>query len=71
MKTLKITILTEHEFQKVMQVLQELKNKKLIRIQDKESTPLILSYEQMEEIIDESELGPFYSKEEARAILHL
>ncbi|MCF2518821.1 hypothetical protein [Dyadobacter sp. CY351] len=71
MKILKITILKEQDSQKVMQLLQELQNKKLIQIQDNESTPLILSHEQMEEIIDESELGPFYSEEEAKAILHL
>ena len=71
MKILKITILKEQDSQEVMQLLQELQNKKLIQIQDNESTPLILSHEQMEEIIDESELGPFYSEEEAKAILHL
>ena len=71
MKILEITILKEQDSQKVMQLLQELQNKKLIQIQDNESTPLILSHEQMEEIIDESELGPFYSEEEAKAILHL
>jgi len=71
MKTLKITILTEQDYQKVTLVLQELQNQKLIQIHSNESTPLILSHEQMEEIIDESELGPFYSEEEAKAILHL
>lgn len=71
MKILEITILKEQDSQKVMQLLQELQNKKLIQIQDNESTPLILSHEQIEEIIDESELGPFYSEEEAKAILHL
>ena len=71
MKTLKITILAELDSQKVMLVLQELQNQKLIQIHSNESTPLILSHEQMEEIIDESELGPFYSEEEAKAILHL
>ena len=71
MKTINITILDGQDSQKVMQLLQELQNKKLIQIQDNESTPLILSHEQMEEIIDESELGPFYSEEEAKAILHL
>ncbi|WAC11412.1 hypothetical protein [Dyadobacter pollutisoli] len=71
MKTLQITILTETDSEKVMHVLQELQDQKLIEIHEVKTATAPPSYEQIEEIIDESEIGPYYSAEEARAILKL
>ena len=71
MKTFQITISKEADLQKVMDVLQDLQNQKLIEIKENVGFAVTPSYEQIEEMIDESELGPYYSEEEAKSILHL
>jgi len=71
MKTFQITISNEADSQKVMDVLYDLQSRNLIEIHEPTVAAVSPSYEQIEEMIDESELGPYYSEEEAKAILHL
>ena len=70
MKTLLVNILNEADTQKVMHILNDLADQKLIEIKQA-GNPVSPSYDQIEEMIDESELGPYYSEEEARNILRL
>jgi len=71
MKTFQITVSNEADMQKVTDVLREMQRQKVIEIHEQTVAPVAPSYEQIEEMIDESELGPYYSEEEAKAILHL
>jgi hypothetical protein len=71
MKTFQITITSESDSKLVMDVLQDLQNRKLIEIKQDSQVSVLPSYEQIEEIIDESEIGPYYTQQEAKEILHL
>lgn len=71
MKTFQITVLTETDYDKVRQILQDLELQKLIEFKETAHAAAAPSDEQIDEIIDESELGPYYSEEEAKSILHL
>jgi uncharacterized membrane protein len=71
MTTVKITITSAKDAEKVMQALHNLAGEKLITIQDLTADSVIPSSDQLDEIIDESELGSFYSPQEVRDILHM
>jgi hypothetical protein len=71
MKTFLITILNEAESSKVMNVLNDLVEQKLIEMKEPTEEAVSPSDEQVHEIIDESELGPYYTEEEAKDILKL
>ena len=71
MKTFLINVSDDSNSQKVMQILNDLVDQKLITYQEHSTQAVSPSYEQVEEIIDESELGPYYTEEEAKEILHL
>jgi len=76
MKTYQIKILTETEQENVENLLNDLALKGTIEFDeitvpqdDQKSVPA--SEDQIEEIIDESEIGPYYSEKEAKDILNL
>ena len=71
MKTFQIAILKEADNQRVTDLLQDLQRQNLIEIKQIVEASVSPSHEQIEEMIDESELGPYYSEEEARGILGL
>ena len=76
MKTYQIKILTETEQENIENFLNDLALKGTIEFDeinvsqdDQKSVPA--SEDQVEEIIDESEIGPYYSEKEAKDILNL
>jgi len=71
MKTSQITILTEKDADKVLNVLNGLGAAGMIKIIENATNTVPPSYDQVEEMIDESELSPYYSEDEIKQILHL
>jgi len=73
MKTYRIKAVRESDEEQILNVLQDLQKQGVIVFEEehpsKESTPA--TEEQVQEIIDEAELGPYYSEQEAKRILHL
>ncbi len=80
MKTYRVKAVRELEEELVLDILQNLQRKGTIVFEEeqpdgkqqatsKEATPA--TEEQVQEIIDEAELGPYYSEQEAKNILHL
>jgi hypothetical protein len=69
MKTFEITILKDNET--VERLLNELVGKQLIELEETTDVVTAPSDEQVQEIIEESELVPHYSKKEAKDILNL
>ncbi|MCE7065648.1 hypothetical protein [Dyadobacter sp. CY326] len=74
MKTFHIEVIKESEQELIKQVLASLKQKGMIDFKETsahvaESVPA--SDEQVQEIIEEAELAPFYSEKEAKNILNL
>lgn len=76
MKTYRVKAVRESDEQLVSEILQNLQRKGTIvfeqeRLQNgaKEATPA--TDEQVQEIIDEAELSPYYSEQEAKKILNL
>ena len=76
MKTYQIKILTETEQENIENFLSDLALKGTIEFDeitvsqdDQKSVPA--SEDQIEEIIDESEIGPYYTEKEAKDILNL
>jgi hypothetical protein len=81
MKTYRVKAVRESEENLVLDILQNLQRKGTIVFEEeqpdgkregsrsKEATPA--TEEQVQEIIDEAELGPYYSEQEAKNILHL
>ncbi|WP_342086972.1 hypothetical protein [Dyadobacter sp. OTU695] len=79
MKTYRVKAVRETEENLVLDILQNLQRKGTIVFEEerpdgksyrsKEATPA--TEEQVQEIIDEAELGPYYSEQEAKNILHL
>jgi hypothetical protein len=79
MKTYRVKAVRETEENLVLDILQNLQRKGTIVFEEehfegksnrsKEATPA--TEEQVQEIIDEAELGPYYSEQEAKKILHL
>lgn len=76
MKTYRVKAVRESEEQLVFEILQNLQRKGTIVFEEqhmdpgpKATTPA--TEEQVQEIIDEAELIPYYSEQEAKKILHL
>ena len=71
MKTFQLTVLMEKDTDKVMYVLSGLVVAGMISVIENVEIGTIPTYEQVEEMIDESELSPYYSEQEVKNILHL
>ena len=76
MKTFQLTVLTEKDADKVMYVLSGLVIAGMISVIENVEigaapTGAPPTYDQVEEMIDESELSPYYSEQEVKNILHL
>lgn len=80
MKTYRVKAVRESEEQLVLEILQNLQRKGTIVFEEeqadkhestssKAATPA--TEEQVQEIIDEAELIPYYTEQEAKKILHL
>jgi hypothetical protein len=81
MKTYRVKAVRESDDEMVLSILQNLVRKGTIVFEEekpgnqqlanrsKEAAPA--TDEQVQEIIDEAELGPYYSEQEAKKILHL
>ncbi|MCF0073327.1 hypothetical protein LZD49_22810 [Dyadobacter sp. CY261] len=76
MKTYRVKAVRESEEKLVSDILQNLQRKGTIVFEEeqpesrsKETTPA--TDEQVQEIIDEAELSPYYSEKEAKKILNL
>lgn len=69
MKTFQLTILKDND--EVLRVLNELVAKQLIEFKETTDDVVAPSEDQVQEIIDESELGPYYSEKDAKDILNL
>ncbi|SKB56474.1 hypothetical protein [Dyadobacter psychrophilus] len=76
MKTFHIEVTNESEEELITKILENLKQKGMIDFteqhQDSPNSKAVpASEEQVQEIIDEAELGPYYSEKEAKNILNL
>lgn len=76
MKTYQIILLQEEQESVVSNVLKDLAGKGMIQFSETDSptttNPLKdVSEAQTQEIIEESEIGPYYTEQEAKDILHL
>ncbi len=74
MKTFLVKVLAESDLKRFTELLQELSDQKVLEFReaDKElDEPEEATEEQVQEIIDESEIGPYYSEDDAKKILHL
>ncbi|MEO6288060.1 MAG: hypothetical protein ABIN80_06525 [Dyadobacter sp.] len=76
MKTFQVKAVKESDQELVLKILQTLERKGMIVFEEdyegaipKKSTPA--TDEQVQEIIDEAELSPYYSEKEAKDILNL
>jgi hypothetical protein len=73
MKTLKVIITDADNEKKVVDLLQKLQSENAILFQEitrgNESEPA--TEDQIQEMIDEAELAPYYSEKEAKKILNL
>ncbi|WP_353721621.1 hypothetical protein [Dyadobacter sp. 676] len=76
MKTYRVKAVRESDENVVLDILQNLQRQGTIVFEEeqfqnraKEAAPA--TEEQVQEIIDEAELGPYYSEKEAKKILHL
>ena len=75
MKTYQIKVLADSDIEMVKNLLNDLVHKGTIEFSEagiaetEEAEPA--SEEQIQEIIEESELGPYYSEKEAKEILNL
>ena len=76
MKTYRVKAVRDSEEELVLEILQNLQKKGTIVFEEvhaepasKATTPA--TEEQVQEIIDEAELMPYYSEQEAKKILHL
>ncbi|MCF0061014.1 hypothetical protein MUK70_17400 [Dyadobacter chenwenxiniae] len=76
MKTFHVEVMNESEEELITKILENLKQKGMINFFENHndaasSKPVSASEEQVQEIIDEAELGPYYSEKEAKNILNL
>ncbi len=71
MKTFQLTILTEKDADKVMNVLNGLVVAGMINMTENVENAVTPNFDQVDEMIDESELSPYYSEEQIKDILHL
>ena len=76
MKTFHIEITSQSDEQEVTDILHDLQNKGLIKFNENtglegDGKPVPATEDQVQEIIEEAELGPYYSDKEAKNILNL
>lgn len=71
MKTFQLTILKEKDADNVINVLNGLVVTGMINLTENVENAVVPNFDQVEEMIDESELSPYYSEEEIKDILHL
>lgn len=76
MKTFHIEVARESEEELITKILENLQQKGMIHFSETNGGeandhPVAASDEQVQEIIDEAELGPYYSEKEAKNILNL
>ncbi|SEI44400.1 hypothetical protein SAMN05216327_101613 [Dyadobacter sp. SG02] len=79
MKTYRVKAVRESEEQLVLEILQNLQRKGTIVFEEEQVDPNTTrskattpaTEEQVQEIIDEAELMPYYTEQEAKNILHL
>lgn len=75
MKTYQITILADTEVENVTKLLSDLAKKGIIEFSEgnvsEKNEPVNATEDLVQEIIDEAEIGPYYSDEEAKKILNL
>lgn len=77
MKTYRVKAVRESEEQLVLEILQNLQRKGTIVFEEEQvnstssKAPTPATEEQVQEIIDEAELIPYYTEQEAKKILHL
>lgn len=76
MKTFHIAVTNESEEELIGKILENLQQKGMIKFSeenshDSDARRVPASEEQVQEIIDEAELGPYYSEQEAKNILNL
>lgn len=76
MKTFHIEVTNESEEELITKILENLQQKGMIKFSEahvngSSYTSVPASEEQVQEIIDEAELGPYYSEKEAKNILNL
>jgi len=77
MKTYRVKAIRESDQQLVFDVLQNLQRKGTIVFEEEQpdqarsKAPTPATEEQVQEIIDEAELMPYYTEQEAKKILHL
>jgi ribosomal protein S19E (S16A) len=76
MKTFHIEVARESEEELITKILENLQQKGMINFTESNGSQarneaVSASEEQVQEIIDEAELGPYYSEKEAKNILNL
>lgn len=74
MKTFRIHLQDSSNYNEVLVVLQKLSNEGIIKFQETDEgfeEAESATEDQVREIIDESEIGPYYSEQEAKQILNL
>jgi ribosomal protein S19E (S16A) len=76
MKTFHIEVTNESEEELITKILENLQQKGMIKFSEEPGNQVNekrspASEEQVQEIIDEAELGPYYSEKEAKNILNL
>lgn len=74
MKTFLVKVLAESDLKRFTELLQELSDQKVLEFREADNEldqPEEPTDEQVQEIIDESEIGPYYSEGDAKKILHL
>lgn len=76
MKTFKVTVIKDSEDELIQKVLETMERRGAITFEEvnqnqhpEKTTPA--TDEQVQEIIDEAELAPYYSQKEAKEILNL
>ncbi|WP_149239960.1 hypothetical protein [Dyadobacter sp. 32] len=72
MKTFKINLVEDFKYDKLIAALQSLADEGIIVFEEtNENEPEPATEDQVQEIIEESELGPYYTEKEAKDILNL
>ena len=71
MRTFLLKIVSETDSNAVMRILNDLLVKKQIKLNVCAKKSVAPSAEQVKELIEESELGPYYSEQEVKDILNL
>jgi hypothetical protein len=71
MRTFLLKIVSETDSNSVMRILNDLLIQKHIELNVYSNASVAPSPEQVKELIEESELGPYYSEQEVKDILNL